>query len=74
MLDDAGIIIVSGETYNDSVSVAMSKALITMGFKDVKNPSWGDHGLGRCGRTRRKHWNKHQLFLAPQHSEVYSKW
>ena len=35
-LEHAGIIIVSGETYNDSVSIAMSKELMTMGFKDVK--------------------------------------
>lgn len=49
MLDDAGIIIVSGDTYNDSVSVAMSKALITMGFKDVKTLRGGLTGWDDAG-------------------------
>lgn len=49
LLDDAGIIIVSGETYNDSVSVAMSKALITMGFKDVKTLRGGITGWDDAG-------------------------
>jgi rhodanese-related sulfurtransferase len=35
-LDDAGIIIVSGETYKDPVAVAMSKTLMELGFKEVK--------------------------------------
>ena len=35
-LDHAGIIIVSGHTHNDAVAIAMSKALMELGFKDVK--------------------------------------
>ena len=48
-LDDAGIIIVSGETYNDSVALAMSKQLITMGFTDVKTLRGGLTGWGDAG-------------------------
>ena len=35
-LDDVGMIIVTGETYNDSVAIAMSKSLLDLGFTDVK--------------------------------------
>ena len=43
-LDDAGIIIVSGETYNDPVAIAMSKTLMELGFKDVKTLLGGIKG------------------------------
>ncbi len=48
-LDNAGIIIVSGLTWNDSVAIAMSKDLIKKGFKDVRTlrgglTSWTDSG------------------------------
>ncbi len=50
-LDQAGIIIVSGETYNDSVAIAMSKELITMGFTDVKTLRGGLVGWGDAGES-----------------------
>ena len=48
-LDNAGIIIVSGHTWNDSVAIAMSKDLLKKGFKDVRTlkgglASWTDSG------------------------------
>ena len=48
-LDSAGIIIVSGDTWNDSVAMAMSKNLLKKGFKDVRTlkgglTSWTDSG------------------------------
>ncbi|MBC8203658.1 MAG: rhodanese-like domain-containing protein [Planctomycetes bacterium] len=48
-LDNAGIIIVSGQTWNDSVAIAMSKDLLKKGFKDVRTlkgglTSWTDSG------------------------------
>jgi rhodanese-related sulfurtransferase len=35
MIKDAGVIIVAGETYNDSAAMAMCKALLKLGFSDV---------------------------------------
>ena len=48
-LDSAGIIIVAGQTWNDSVAIAMSKGLLKKGFKDVRTlrgvlTSWTDSG------------------------------
>ena len=48
-LDDAGIIIVSGETYNDPVAIAMSKTLMELGFKDVKTLRGGIMGWEDAG-------------------------
>ena len=48
-LDDAGIIIVSGETYNDPVAVAMSKTLMELGFKEVKTLRGGITGWVDAG-------------------------
>ncbi len=50
-LKDARIIIVSGETYNDAVAIAMSKALMEMGFKDVKTLRGGLKGWGDAGES-----------------------
>lgn len=50
-LDTAGTIIVSGETYNDSVSIAMSKALLKLGFKDVKTLRGGLMGWDDAGEV-----------------------
>lgn len=50
-LNDVGIIIVSGETYNDSVAIAMSKTLIGMGFTDVKTLRGGLVGWGDAGES-----------------------
>tara|TARA_B100001123_G_C14855299_1_gene845768 strand:+ start:285 stop:710 length:426 start_codon:yes stop_codon:yes gene_type:complete len=48
-LEGAGVVIVTGETYNDSVALAMSKTLLNYGFKDVRTlrgglTSWEDAG------------------------------
>ena len=43
-LENAGIIIVSGETDNDPVAMAMSKELMKLGFKDVKTLRGGLDG------------------------------
>ncbi len=48
-LDDAGIIIVAGETYNDSVAIAMSKELISQGFTDVRTLRGGLTGWDDAG-------------------------
>jgi rhodanese-related sulfurtransferase len=48
-LDHAGVVIVSGETYNDPVSIAMSKALIKLGFTDVKTLRGGLMGWDDAG-------------------------
>lgn len=48
-LDDAGLIIVSGETYNDSVAIAMSKRLIKLGFSDVRTLRGGLVGWEDAG-------------------------
>jgi rhodanese-related sulfurtransferase len=50
-LDHAGVIIVSGETYNDSVSIAMSKALMQLGFTDVKTLRGGLVGWDDAGEV-----------------------
>jgi rhodanese-related sulfurtransferase len=50
-LDQAGIIIVAGETYNDSVAIGMSKALLSMGFTDVKTLRGGLLGWGDAGES-----------------------
>ncbi len=49
LLDDAGTIIVCGSTYNDSIAIAMSKTLLTLGFKDVKTVRGGIKGWERAG-------------------------
>ena len=43
-IDNAEIIIVVGETYNDAVAIAMSKTLIEYGFKDVRTLQGGITG------------------------------
>ena len=48
-LDNAGIIIVAGETYNDSIAIAMSKELITQGFTDVRTLRGGLTGWDDAG-------------------------
>jgi rhodanese-related sulfurtransferase len=49
-LDDVGTIVVSGETYNDSVAIAMSKQLMKMGFTDVRTMRGGLVGWGDAGK------------------------
>jgi len=49
-LDDAGIIIIAGETYNDAVALAMSKSLIEHGFKDVRTLRGGLTGWEDAGK------------------------
>ena len=34
-LDNAGVIIIAGDTYNDAVALAMSKTLMEIGFKNA---------------------------------------
>ncbi|MDP7008110.1 MAG: rhodanese-like domain-containing protein [Phycisphaerales bacterium] len=53
-LDEAGIIIVSGETWNDAVAIAMSKELIKKGFKDVRTLKGGLTGWTDSGRAVEK--------------------
>ncbi len=48
-LDDAGIIIVAGETYNDPIAVAMSKELLLQGFTNVKTLRGGLTGWDEAG-------------------------
>ncbi len=48
-LDEAGTIIVAGETYNDPIAVAMSKELIKIGFTDVKTLRGGLTGWEDAG-------------------------
>jgi rhodanese-related sulfurtransferase len=50
-LADVGMIIVSGETYNDSVAIAMSKTLMGMGFTDVRTLRGGLVGWGDAGES-----------------------
>jgi rhodanese-related sulfurtransferase len=50
-LNDVGVIIVAGETYNDSIAIAMSKTLIGMGFTDVKTLRGGLVGWGDAGES-----------------------
>lgn len=50
-LEDVTTIIVSGETYNDYVSIAMSKELISMGFTDVRTLRGGLVGWGDAGES-----------------------
>ena len=50
-LDHAGTIIVAGQTYNDSVAIAMSKALMELGFKEVKTLKGGLRGWEDAGRS-----------------------
>ncbi len=47
--NNVGTIIVSGETYNDYVSIAMSKQLMSMGFTDVRTMRGGLVGWGDAG-------------------------
>jgi rhodanese-related sulfurtransferase len=49
-LDDVGTIIVMGETYNDSASIAMSKSLLEMGFADVKTLQGGFEAWENAGK------------------------
>jgi len=49
-LDDASIIIIAGETYNDAVALAMSKTLIEYGFKDVRTLRGGLTGWEDAGK------------------------
>jgi rhodanese-related sulfurtransferase len=53
-LDNAGIIIVSGQTWNDSVAIAMSKDLLKKGFKDVRTLRGGLTGWTDSGRAVEK--------------------
>ena len=53
-LDSAGIIIVSGQTWNDPVSLAMSKDLLKKGFKDVRTLKGGVTGWTDSGRNIEK--------------------
>jgi rhodanese-related sulfurtransferase len=48
-LDDAGIIIIAGDTYSDPVSIAMSKTLMEMGFKNIKTLRGGLKGWEDAG-------------------------
>mgnify|MGYP001222230725 CR=1 FL=1 len=48
-LADINTIIVSGETYNDYISIAMSKKLISMGFTDIRTLRGGLTGWGDAG-------------------------
>ena len=48
-LEDAGVIIVAGETHNDSVAIAMSKRLIKLGFSDVRTLRGGLTGWEDAG-------------------------
>jgi len=50
-LKDVGMVIVSGETYSDSVAIAMSKTLIEMGFSDVRTLRGGLVGWGDAGES-----------------------
>ena len=50
-LDGAGIIVVAGETHNDSVAIAMSKRLIKLGFSDVRTLRGGLTGWEDAGNT-----------------------
>ena len=48
-LDDAGTIIISGETHNDPVALALSKELIKQGFSDIKTMRGGLTGWEAAG-------------------------
>jgi rhodanese-related sulfurtransferase len=48
-LDDAGIVIIAGDTYNDPVSIAMSKTLMEMGFENIKTLRGGLKGWEDAG-------------------------
>ena len=50
-LDDAGVIIVAGETHNDSVAIAMSKRLMKLGFSDVRTLRGGLTGWESAGNA-----------------------
>ena len=50
-LDGAGIIVVAGETHNDSVAIAMSKRLIKLGFSDVRTLRGGLTGWEDAGNV-----------------------
>ena len=50
-LDGAGVIIVAGETHNDSVAIAMSKRLIKLGFSNVKTLRGGLTGWEDAGNA-----------------------
>ena len=49
-LDDAGVIIIAGETYNDAVAFAMSKSLNENGFNDVRTLRGGLTGWEDAGK------------------------
>jgi rhodanese-related sulfurtransferase len=55
-LDNVETIIVSGETTRDQVSIAMSKALLSMGFTDVKTLRGGFKGWERAGEPIETEW------------------
>ena len=48
-LEGADVIVVSGETYEDSVAIAMSKRLIKLGFSNVKTLQGGLTGWEDAG-------------------------
>ena len=48
-LEGAEVVIVTGETYNDSVALAMSKALLGYGFKDIRTLRGGLTGWEDAG-------------------------
>ncbi len=50
-LEGAGVIVVAGETHNDSVAIAMSKRLIKLGFSDVKTLRGGLTGWEDAGNS-----------------------
>jgi rhodanese-related sulfurtransferase len=50
-LEGAGVIVVAGETHNDSVAIAMSKRLIKLGFSNVKTLRGGLTGWEDAGHA-----------------------
>jgi rhodanese-related sulfurtransferase len=48
-LDEVGMIIVCGTTYDDSVAIAMSKTLLAMGYKDVRTVRGGLRAWEKAG-------------------------
>ncbi len=48
-LDEVGMIIVCGTTYDDSVAIAMSKTLLAMGYKDVRTVRGGIRAWEKAG-------------------------
>ena len=50
-LDGAGIILVAGDTHNDSVAIAMRTRLIQLGFSDVRTLRGGLTGWDDAGNA-----------------------